>query len=190
MTQPSAVSSPAQQETSATPATSVAGAATAAHSTHTAAHALSDWQSTPSSAPGIGDAIQVAGGLVLIIGVILGLGVLLKRLGNGHIRRGGKRVLNIIDAQTVGSKERIAVMEIDDTWLVVGVTAQGISTLHTLPRPREREDDAPRASAAPLRMSFTQALREAARRTLGRNAASSPSPPPTSRDDRNESDHA
>lgn len=184
MTQPSTVPSQAPSEILSTPATSVAGAAVVAPSTvasdavapgaihvHTTQPTPAlNWSNSTASTPGLSDTLHVAGGLALVIAFIFGLGLLIKRLASGPMRKGRQRVLKTIDTQAVGSKERIAVMEINDTWLVVGISPQGISTLHSMPRP----DDAPAHNnssdeASPRTgMPFTQALREAARQSFGR----------------------
>lgn len=188
MTQPSAVPSQTPSETLSTPATSVAGAAVVAPNADTAlnvekaptAHTTQpspslNWSTSSASTPGLGDSLHVAGGLAIVIVVIFALGLLVKRISSGSLRRSGQRVLKTIDTQAVGNKERITVMEINDTWLVVGISPQGISTLHSMPRPDDQSarPAADTASAPRTGMPFSQALREAARQTFGRKAASS-----------------
>lgn len=182
MTQPSAVPSQIPSETLSTPATSVAGAAVVAPNADIAlnvektpnAHVTQpsptlNWSTSSASTPGLSDSLHVAGGLAIVIAFIFVLGLLVKRLSSGSLRRSGQRVLKTIDTQAVGNKERIAVMEVNDTWLVVGISPQGISTLHSMPRPDDQSTSLP-ASADTLRtgMPFSQALREAARQTFGR----------------------
>ena len=213
MTQPSAVPSQRNAETFTTPATSVAGATvvpstvtvvapsssapTTAHKSDASASAdrpstsyitaqhspTLNWSTSSSSAPGLGDTVNVAVCLIIVIALIIGLGLLVKRFSVGSLRRGEQRVLKTIDTQAVGSKERIAVMEVNDTWLVVGITPQGISALHAMPRPDDQATDVAASTMSSTTMSsttmsaatmsragmpFAQALREAARTTFGR----------------------
>lgn len=176
MTQPSAVPSQTSSETLTTPATSVAGAAVVAPKANGTLNAHTtqpspalDWSTSTASTPGLSDTLHVVGGLAIVIAFIFGLGLLVKRVSSGSMRRSGQRVLKTIDTQAVGNKERIAVMEINDTWLVVGISPQGITALHSMPRPDEPQADvAATDTASRTGMPFSQALREAARQTFGR----------------------
>ncbi|MCD9087164.1 flagellar biosynthetic protein FliO [Stenotrophomonas sp. SY1] len=71
--------------------------------------------------------------LLLVLGLIIGLGWLLKRLPGGAFRpvEGVKVVASI----NVGAKERVVVVDVNGQQLLLGVTAGGISTLHALPEP-------------------------------------------------------
>jgi flagellar protein FliO/FliZ len=71
--------------------------------------------------------------LVLVLGVIAGAAWLLRRTqqlqGTLH-----PNVLKSISAIAVGPKERVVVVEVGETWLVVGVAPGQVRTLHTLPK--------------------------------------------------------
>lgn len=88
-------------------------------------------QHAPST-PGIGGALV---GLILVLGLILGLAWLLKRLpGAGLGIRPGEQ-LRVVSMLSVGAKERVMVIEVGKEQLLIGVTAGGITALHTLPEP-------------------------------------------------------
>jgi flagellar protein FliO/FliZ len=70
--------------------------------------------------------------LLLVLGVIAGAAWLLKRTQQLHTP--SNSVLKNISALAVGPKERVVVVEVGDTWLVVGVAPGHVRTLHTLPR--------------------------------------------------------
>ncbi|OOW73642.1 flagellar protein, partial [Xanthomonas axonopodis pv. martyniicola] len=71
--------------------------------------------------------------LLLVLALIVGLGWLLKRMpGSGFRSTEGLRVVTSL---AVGAKERVVVVEVNGQQLLLGVTAGGISTLHTLPEP-------------------------------------------------------
>jgi flagellar protein FliO/FliZ len=83
--------------------------------------------------PSLGtSALQMLAGLALVIAVILGSLWLLKRLS---MPRGSQNaVLRIVGGTAVGPRERVVLLEIGDTWLVVGVAPGRVATLHRLPR--------------------------------------------------------
>lgn len=88
--------------------------------------------------------VQVLLALMLVIAAILGTAWLMRRLAPGPL--GGSARLRVVGGAMVGPKERVVVIEVRDTWLVLGVTASSVSTLHSLPRP----DDADTAPATGL----------------------------------------
>jgi flagellar protein FliO/FliZ len=70
-------------------------------------------------------------GLVLVLGLILGGLWLLKRLSSPGV---GDGVLHVVAGIAVGPRERVVLVEIGDTWLVLGVAPGQVNTLHQLPR--------------------------------------------------------
>ena len=71
--------------------------------------------------------------LLLVLGLIVGLGWLLKRMpGSGFRPAAG---LKLVASLALGAKERVVVVEVNGQQLLLGVTAGGIATLHTLPEP-------------------------------------------------------
>ncbi|UXY17121.1 flagellar biosynthetic protein FliO [Chitiniphilus purpureus] len=75
--------------------------------------------------------------LILVLGLIVVSAVLLRRFSLLPTAIGGR--LRVVSGVLVGGKERVVIVEVEETWLVLGVTGQTINLLHTLPRP----DDAP-----------------------------------------------
>lgn len=84
---------------------------------------------------------SVLGGILLLI---LCGAWLVRRLGFAPQARNNK-LLNVKASCQVGQRERVVIVEVDNTWLVLGVTSQQVTQLHTLPRPPV--DDS--ASASP-----------------------------------------
>jgi flagellar protein FliO/FliZ len=77
-------------------------------------------------------------GMVLSLLLILGLFVLAAWLAKRYLPQVGKPgPVKIIGATAVGAREKVVVVEIGDTWLVLGVGSGQVRTLHTLPRPSE-----------------------------------------------------
>lgn len=79
------------------------------------------------------DLLRVILSLLLIVGLLLALGWAARR--GGWLRtvsgRGGLRTTAI---QRLGARASVAIIEVEDARLVLGVTAQQITLLHTLPR--------------------------------------------------------
>ena len=97
---------------------------------------------TSSSWAGAGNALS---GLVIVLIIILGAAWLLKRVQPG--RFADHHLLHTRSSLSVGPRERVMVVEIGEQWLVLGVTAHSITTLHTLARAELSERPAAVAGA-------------------------------------------
>ncbi|MFK8258333.1 flagellar biosynthetic protein FliO [Erwinia sp. AnSW2-5] len=85
---------------------------------------------------------QVSGVLAAIIILILACAWVAKRFGFAS-RRSGSQTLNISASCSLGQRERVVIVDVDDARLVLGVTAQQITHLHTLPaKPQPETTDA------------------------------------------------
>jgi len=82
---------------------------------------------------------KVSAVLALIIVVVLLFAWLMRRMGHGQQR--GLAHLKVVGSVQVGTRERVVVVEVKDTWLVLGVGGQKVSRLHELPAP-EKPDSA------------------------------------------------
>ena len=93
----------------------------------------------PDSPPALVDSglglMQVILSLGFIIGLLLLTLWLLKRLTNPQGGAGPSgSLVRLISAAAIGQRERVVIVEVADTWLVLGVAAGQISKLHELPR--------------------------------------------------------
>ncbi|MDR0380296.1 MAG: flagellar biosynthetic protein FliO [Candidatus Accumulibacter sp.] len=77
--------------------------------------------------------LQMLLGLAFIIALLL-LGVYLLRRMNGGRAFGNNGVIRIVGGLMLSPRERIVLLEIGETWVVVGIVPGQIRTLHTLPR--------------------------------------------------------
>ncbi|MDA6077338.1 flagellar biosynthetic protein FliO [Edwardsiella anguillarum] len=77
-------------------------------------------------------------------------------------------MLNVRASCSLGQRERLVVVEVDNQCLVLGVTAQSITHLHTFDVPATTEHD---ATERPT--SFQHLLRQAARHRFGRSKENS-----------------
>lgn len=90
-------------------------------------------QAQASPLPDAGASVlQMLLGLGAVIAVLLGVMHLLKRLGPARLAGAG--LMRVVGGVAVGSRERVVVVELGDTWLVLGVAPGQVRTLHTLPR--------------------------------------------------------
>ncbi|WP_051390903.1 flagellar biosynthetic protein FliO [Paraburkholderia mimosarum] len=110
---------------------------------------------------GFGAVVQTVLGLAVVIGVVFGCAWLARRLG----LQGGPRnaLVKTIGGAALGGKERVAVVEIGDTWLVLGAAPGNVRLLHTMPA-GELPAGAMAASGHPgsgLSGTFAQRFRDA-----------------------------
>ncbi|MCU6664617.1 MAG: flagellar biosynthetic protein FliO [Leclercia sp.] len=110
--------------------------------------------SQPSAVPG-SPLLQVSGALLGIIAFILIAAWLAKRVGLAG-KTAGARGLKLCASTSLGPRERVVIVEVDDARLVLGVTASQINLLHTLP-PAPVVDEA-RTDVAPDFQSVMKSL--------------------------------
>ena len=70
--------------------------------------------------------------LIVVLAVIGVVAFLVKRLGPGGTPQ--TRLMRIISQLPLGAREKISIVELDDQWLVLGVTSQQITLLTQTPR--------------------------------------------------------
>lgn len=78
------------------------------------------------------DYVTAALSLALILGGFVAVAWLVRRWLPGV---GGQGAIRVVGSAAVGSRERVVVVEVADTWLVVGVGGGQVRALHTLARP-------------------------------------------------------
>jgi flagellar protein FliO/FliZ len=77
------------------------------------------------------DILRVIISLVVVVLLILGAAWLTRRAG-WH-RKGQAPSMKVLGAQSLGGRNYVAMVQVEDTRLVLGVTCQSITLLHTLP---------------------------------------------------------
>ncbi|MBP2167162.1 flagellar protein FliO/FliZ [Erwinia toletana] len=106
-------------------------------------------QQTPSAPPAASAGsmlTQVSSVLAFIVLLILFCAWLARRFGFAP-KKVGSQSLNISASVSVGQRERVVIVDVDDARLVLGVTAQTITHLHTLPPKAADENPLPAAKA-------------------------------------------
>jgi flagellar protein FliO/FliZ len=86
---------------------------------------------TAVPALGVGAVLQTIVGLVVVIGLVFGCAWLARRFGLQPGSRSG--LVKTVGGASLGGKERVAVVEIGDTWLVLGAAPGNVRLLHTMP---------------------------------------------------------
>lgn len=88
-----------------------------------------------ANVPGVGTESFLQGliGLSVVVALIIAAAFVLKRL-NVVGSPANAAGMKIVAGLSVGPRERILLLEIGDSWVVVGVTASQMRTLHTLPK--------------------------------------------------------
>lgn len=74
--------------------------------------------------------LETGGGLLLILGLIFGGAWLFKRYG--QLPMAGKNLIGVLGGVSVGPRERVVVLKIENTRLVVGVAPGQVRMLHVM----------------------------------------------------------
>jgi flagellar protein FliO/FliZ len=77
-------------------------------------------------------ALQMVMGLVLVLALLLGTLWLLKRLSQPRGQVAG--LMRVVAGVAVGSRERVVILELGNSWLVLGVAPGQVTTLAEIPR--------------------------------------------------------
>lgn len=110
-------------------------------------------ESAEPAATTAGGLLQVFVGLVAVLGLIAATAWMAKRFG---VARGGSSaLLNVVASASVGTRERVVVLEIGESWLVVGVGPGNVNPIATLPR-----GETPPAAPAALPTQFAARLQQ------------------------------
>lgn len=109
----------------------------------------------PGAAPSpMVNGLQLVLSLGLVILLIVCLGWLLKKLNGGGFL--STPHLKLVSSLMLGNRERVVIVEVKDTWLILGVTGQAIQTLHTMAKPEDA--DAAQAASPDFALKLKQIL--------------------------------
>lgn len=117
--------------------------------------------STPSPTSDVGEnVLQLVTGLVGVLAILIGALWLLKKL---VVQRGhGSGLMKVIAATAVGTRERVVIVEVGSTWLVLGVAPGRVSALAEVPR--QALPSSEQADAAASTANFSDWLRRLSQR--------------------------
>jgi flagellar protein FliO/FliZ len=122
---------------------------------------------------GFGAMMQTVFGLFVVIGLVFACAWVARRFGLQTGGRGG--LVKTVGATSLGGKERVAVVEIGDTWLVLGAAPGNVRLLHTMPAGSTTGlagtpamPGTPGTPGTPLSGTFGQRFREALKGEVGK----------------------
>lgn len=103
--------------------------------------------------------LQAGLGLAMVLALIFLFAWAARRFGLQQT--GSGRLLKVIASAMVGQRERVVVVEIGDSWLVLGVAAGQVRALHTMPAEKQSGAEAALArNGITAAGSFSQKLLE------------------------------
>lgn len=92
------------------------------------------WSASEPPAVSTGAALfQGLLGLVIVLAALAAFFWFLRRFSPGQ--SGAQGAVKVVGGVMLGPRERLVVVEVGDTWLLLGVGGGQVNTLHTLPRP-------------------------------------------------------
>jgi len=86
----------------------------------------------PTAAVSTGSVLQVIVSLLLVLAAVVMVAWVLKRINLPQ--QGSANALKVISGVAVGQRERVVLVEVNDTWLVVGVAPGQVNALHSMPK--------------------------------------------------------
>ena len=112
----------------------------------------------PISAPDLGSgALQMVFGLLVVLALLLGALWLLKRISMPRGPVAG--LLRVVAGVAVGARERVVILELGNSWLVLGVAPGQVTTLAEIPR-----QELPAAATSRAAKDFPAWLKQIAER--------------------------
>ncbi|WP_455921617.1 flagellar biosynthetic protein FliO [Pseudomonas putida] len=115
---------------------------------------------SPDNLMGLALLGKTALAFAVVVASILLCGWLAKRMRPGHTRPGAH--LRLVSSTSVGQRERVVIVQVQERWLVLGVTPQHISALSEMPAPA----DVPATASTPLAPAFAERLAAALKQRL------------------------
>jgi flagellar protein FliO/FliZ len=80
-----------------------------------------------------GSMLQVVPGLALVLGLIAACAWVAKRIGPARI--GGNPAIKFVSSQSLGGRDRVVIVEVNQQWLVLGVSPGRVNTLSQMNKP-------------------------------------------------------
>ncbi len=88
---------------------------------------------------GVGAIVRTVIGLLTVLGLILVCAWIVRRFGTrSALRRTG--AIKFIEGMALSQRERVVIVEVRDTWLVLGIAQGNVRLLHHFPAAPERRD--------------------------------------------------
>ncbi|SFU20119.1 flagellar protein FliO/FliZ [Kosakonia arachidis] len=101
--------------------------------------------------------MNLTGALAVVLMLILAIAWLVRRSGWCSALMKDKTLLTVKCSQSLGQRERVVVVEVDQRWLLLGVTPGAVTFLTEI----ERDAESSETAAHPATDGFQQALTKA-----------------------------
>lgn len=85
--------------------------------------------------------IKMLGSLIIVLGLIIGLFVLLTRLRVNSLSVSRFPNMRVIRNLNLGPKRSVALIEICDQWLLLGIGTESVNLIKEIPRPSGEESE-------------------------------------------------
>ena len=86
----------------------------------------------PPAAISSGSVLQIIFSLLLVLAAVILVAWVLRRINLPQ--RGAASLLKVIGGVAVGQRERVVLVEVNDTWLVLGIAPGQVRALHSMPK--------------------------------------------------------
>jgi len=113
--------------------------------------ALPAFAQDPASPMSAGNLLQVFAGLLLVLALVMGAAWMLRRIG--HVPGLSGQAIKTIGATSVGTRERVVLLEVAGSWVLIGVAPGQVRSLATFPK-----GELPAAPASAASPAFSQWL--------------------------------
>lgn len=128
----------------------------------TASWSASAQQAVSQTVPALPDSplsfaglLQTLLGLIVVLAFIAALAWMFRRLPLGQGMAGG--TVKVLGGVALSTRERLVLVEVGETWLLLGVAPGQVNTLHTMQRPA----DAGGEGGVPVEQGFAAWLKQA-----------------------------
>jgi flagellar protein FliO/FliZ len=101
-----------------------------------------------------GGYLQMMFGLAIVLGLVGALAWLMKRVS--ALPGTGAGMIRVLGAAAVGQRERVVLVEVGETWVLLGVAPGQVRPLHTMPK---EKSSAAATAVAPADQGFAMWLR-------------------------------
>lgn len=80
--------------------------------------------------------LKVGGILFIILGLLFGFIFIIKRFRPGLITSlRGEHGMRLVGSLRLGTRHSIAILEVQDKWLIIGIAPESMSLIHTMDKP-------------------------------------------------------
>jgi len=92
-------------------------------------------EAAPVNGSAWGALLQGLFGLLVVLALLYAFLLLLRRFGTGQA--GAPGIVRIVGGVMLGPRERLVMVEVRDTWLLVGVASGQVSLVHSMAKPAD-----------------------------------------------------